>query len=322
MTAPKSIHQGMLGLLLGDLRLAVELAHAAAGVLDRPIPDDIRDRSGSFELVRLFDGDEPYKLFPDLVITLHDENGKLIGVWIIENQIRGVEGKKWRLPAYRAAVQLHFEHTADMLACSPSPAGRRWLHDLDEVLHDPPTVLDLEVVTRVCNPAASWLVDERASAPEQTDEQLEKELVIARARPHAALFHAVHHARDLRAFQVVLAALLASRDLGPELCRRYTVMVLDSASKAMKQALQTELSRRYPEDEISAWEREGAGFQDGRVEGLELGKREAIFDILELRGLSLDPALREQIDTCTDLAQLERWRQLAKRVPSIEDLFG
>ncbi len=97
-------------------------------------------------------------------------------MWIIEIQLEGVEGKQWRLPAYRAAVQLHFELTADMLALSPSPAGRRWLHRLDEVLYDPPAVLDLEMVTRICNPAASWLVDELVSPPEQTPEQLEREL--------------------------------------------------------------------------------------------------------------------------------------------------
>ncbi len=59
----------------------------------------------------------------------------------------------------------------------------------------------------------------------------------------------------------------------------------------------------------------------GAKQPLERGKREAIFDIIELRGLPLDTASRERIETCTDLEQLDRWRTLAKRVGSLEHLF-
>ncbi len=320
MPAPGSVHEGMLSLLLGDLRLAIELAHAAA-VLDRPIPDDIRNAETSFELVRLFEKKDPHKLFPDLVLTLHDRDGKLIGVWIIEIQLKGEEAKRWRLPAYRAAAQLHFELTVDMLGISPSPAGRRWLHELDQVLYDPPAVLDLDVVIRICNPAASWLADPQHPAPEETPESLEHELVIARARPYAALFHAVHHARDLRAFQIVLAALIAARDLGPEAFRRYTQMIFAAGNKAMNDRLNAELTRMYPDDELSEWEREGGSYQKGLEQGLEHGLRIAIHDILELRGLPLDPSSHQRIEDCSDRVQLERWRTLAKSVSAVERLF-
>lgn len=110
-------------------------------------------------------------------------------------------------------------------------------------------------------------------------------------------------------------------------------MILDYASKTMNDRLSAELRNRYPERELSQWEKEGAGYQkglkEGHQQGLEKGHqqgraeglRAALLDILEVRGITLDRKSRRRIETCTDLAKLERWRERAKQVDSLAALF-
>ena len=65
----------------------------------------------------------------------------------------------------------------------------------------------------------------------------------------------------VRAYQIVLAALIAARDLPTDQRRKYTTMILDAASKTMHELLQTKWNELYPDDELSDWEKEGASYQ-------------------------------------------------------------
>ncbi|NJK31566.1 MAG: hypothetical protein HC927_03635 [Deltaproteobacteria bacterium] len=134
-----------------------------------------------------------------------------------------------------------------------------------------------------------------------------------------------------------MAALLAARELGAQHFHRYTVMVLNSASKAMNVYLHRELARAVPEEELSQFEREGAGFLKGHEEGLEQGLeqglergraevydvlRRSLLDILELRGLTPTGTIRARIQACRDREQLERWYTVAKRATALGEVFG
>ncbi len=63
----------------------------------------------------------------------------------------------------------------------------------------------------------------------------------------------------------------------------------------------------------------------GRVEGLEEGRAEgeidAIFNVLDVRGLDISDDTRERICQCNDLNQLKTWVRKAVTVTSVDELF-
>jgi len=60
---------------------------------------------------------------------------------------------------------------------------------------------------------------------------------------------------------------------------------------------------------------------EGRREGAERGKVEAVLSVLEARGLALTDAQRDLISSCRDAATLERWLRGAVTASSVEDLL-
>ncbi|NJK31455.1 MAG: hypothetical protein HC927_02995 [Deltaproteobacteria bacterium] len=92
----------------------------------------------------------------------------------------------------------------------------------------------------------------------------------------------------------------------------------------MTELLESKWKDIYPDEELSDWEKEGAGYQHGLAEGAARGSeklRAALFGILSLRGFTIDEATRERIEGCNDLDQLDRWRARAMQVDRIEWLF-
>ncbi|WP_256863314.1 hypothetical protein [Microbispora sp. GKU 823] len=63
----------------------------------------------------------------------------------------------------------------------------------------------------------------------------------------------------------------------------------------------------------------------GRVEGREEGRAEgeidAIFNVLDVRGLEVSDDTRERIRRCNDLDQLKAWVRRAVTVTSVDELF-
>lgn len=66
--------------------------------------------------------------------------------------------------------------------------------------------------------------------------------------------------------------------------------------------------------------------EEGREEGLEQGRlqdrREMTLRIIEWRGIPVTDAIRERVNTCSDLDQLEAWAQRAVRAADAEELFA
>lgn len=62
-------------------------------------------------------------------------------------------------------------------------------------------------------------------------------------------------------------------------------------------------------------------YGEGRDEGRAEGEARAVLAVLAARGLSLDPAQRDRIATCTDLHQLDIWVQRAALVSDADELF-
>jgi len=65
---------------------------------------------------------------------------------------------------------------------------------------------------------------------------------------------------------------------------------------------------------------EAKGHAAGLNEGLLRGKREALLQVLALRGIELTAEQQERIATCTEPARLDRWFEQALAVKSAKEL--
>jgi len=64
------------------------------------------------------------------------------------------------------------------------------------------------------------------------------------------------------------------------------------------------------------------GLAEGLAAGETKGRVASILDLLEARGFTLDPMLRQRITACTDLAVLEQWLRRAATARSTGEVFA
>ncbi|MFI6490640.1 hypothetical protein [Streptomyces sp. NPDC050564] len=62
--------------------------------------------------------------------------------------------------------------------------------------------------------------------------------------------------------------------------------------------------------------------EQGREEGRVKDRAEMTLRILEWRGLPVPDPVRERVEACSDLVQLESWAQRAVHAAKAEDLFA
>lgn len=62
--------------------------------------------------------------------------------------------------------------------------------------------------------------------------------------------------------------------------------------------------------------------EEGREQGRAEAKAEMLLRILEWRGIPVADAVRERVNACTELDQLEIWAQRAMHVTDAAELFG
>jgi hypothetical protein len=80
---------------------------------------------------------------------------------------------------------------------------------------------------------------------------------------------------------------------------------LDDLTQQRAEALMGTLSEEY--------------FEQGRVEGLAMGRSEGVLRILAVRGVSVDGKARQRIMSCTDLDTLALWLERAGTATHVSD---
>jgi hypothetical protein len=137
----------------------------------------------------------------------------------------------------------------------------------------------------------------------------------------------------------VLAVLTGALDLGEDSVRRlvlasladlddgrlktYTVFVRSAASESARQALEDLMTTKFKDtfvDRLLA-EGEAKGKAEGEAKGKAEGEAQLLLRVLAARGLLVPDDRREQVLSCTDTAQLERWADLAATATSVDDVF-
>jgi hypothetical protein len=306
--SPSDLHQALVELLRADLQFTLELVYAAAGLLPIASRFEVRELGTD---ARISTPDQTDRhLRPDLVLGLYVD-GELYEVWLGELQLSLSSPKPLVISACRAALGLHHGVPAFSFVISPKPAIRDWM-------------------TRATIVATS----DAPVIPEPRDFPL-LAAEDARSRPHACLLRAFFHPDDLPALRLAVeaASILPQHDR-----HRLTAMLIEFTESPMSETLRDYLRSLDEEPEPDAWDRSRAGWQrahregvaegrslgvaEGRSLGVAEGRREALLDVLELRGLAVDEDTRARVLAQTDLATLERWYARAKQVDSIAALFA
>jgi hypothetical protein len=282
-------HEGLLLLFRKRPELAPELLRDVLGL---PLPKWGEARVESAELNEVL----PTEYRADLVVLLLEGNPCFAIVVEVQLSQDGEKRKSW--PVYLTSLRSRVGCPTALLVVAPDAAVARWCAQPIELGHPGFTLQPL-----VLGPE---------SIPVVVDEQQ------ARQAPELAVLSALAHGREEVGASLAKAVLAAVGGLEEERLRLYFDLVLGSLSEAARGALEA-LMQKGTYEYQSEFARKYVA--QGREEGREEGEREALFEVLDARGLKVEEAQRQRILACKDLMQLKRWLRQAVSVRTAEELF-
>jgi hypothetical protein len=295
------LHEGLLLLFRNRPTLAPELLRDALGL---GLPAWSEARVESAELTEVV----PTEYRADLVVLLLD--GKPVFAIVVEVQLSRDEDKRKTWPLYLTSLRSRVGCPTALLVVAPDAAVARWCAQPIELGH-PGFVLQ----PLVAGPEA---------IPVLTDEQA------ARQDPELAVLSAMAHGHEEAGQSIARTIMAAVAGLDNERASLYVDLALSSLSEAARKALeelmqsgtyeyQSEFARKY----FAQGRQEGReeGRQEGLQQGLQKGEMAALLEVLDARGLKVDPASRQRILACTEPTQLKRWLRKAVTVESVQELF-
>ena len=129
----------------------------------------------------------------------------------------------------------------------------------------------------------------------------------------------------------VLAVLTGALDLSSPQTRRlvlqaiagvdagrreiYTRLIRATASAAVRRALEELMATVFRDEFVDGL------LDQGRAQGRAAGEAAMLLRVLAARGFTVPDDIRQRVQSCTDLAQLEAWGDRAVTARSLEELF-
>ncbi|EDM74963.1 hypothetical protein PPSIR1_30574 [Plesiocystis pacifica SIR-1] len=308
---PSSHHQGLVWIFRDRPRLAFDLLESVFG-LELPPLTAFAERRGELDRFAPSLGDTG-ELRPDLALSAEvdpyapraDEVARHQATpegaaLLVEVQGRVDPQKRFRIWVYWALLAERLERATTVLIVPLNDAVARWARGLGELERPPREAL---------------LVLDRQNMPRVVSDTL------ARERPYFAMLSAMIHGAhgDREVFVVGMRAALAFAD---ERRWRYASSLVSVLPETERAQIQGEMTMQERYELTEAELRSGAyhngiakGKLEGKLEGELEGKREVLRTIFELRGLTIDDSLNNQIRACTDPEHLDRWIARAKAAP-------
>ncbi|WP_437807222.1 hypothetical protein [Sorangium sp. So ce1078] len=249
----------------------------------------------------------PVEFRADLVLELRGANGSLALAIVIEVQRDLDPNKKFSWPTYVTVVRAKKRCGTVVLVVAPDPDVATWAaEDINLGLglgNVEPLVLGPAVVPEITDPAVA-----------EKDTEL-------------AVLSAVAHGNGPNGLTVVQAALVALGRLDQEHAMVYFQLIWNGLREPMRQALEALVMERQIEGEatfppfvqklIDRGKLEGIregelkGIREGKLEGIREGKlegkRDTLLRLLARAGIVLTESEITRIQTCTDIAILDRW---------------
>jgi hypothetical protein len=286
-------HEGLLLLFRHRPTLAPELLRDALGL---GLPPWSEARIESAELTEVV----PTEYRADLVVLLLE--GKPVFAIVVEVQLARDEDKRKTWPLYLTSLRSRVRCPTALLVIAPEASVARWCAQPIELGHPGFVLRPL-----VAGPDA---------IPVLTDAEA------ARKEPELAVLSAMAHGHEKVGPAIAQTVLAAVEGLDTERVRLYVDLTLSSLNEAARHALEALMrSGHYEYQSEFARKYFAQGRAEGREEGLHAGETAALFEVLDARGLAVDDEARQQIQACTDLAQLKRWLRKAATAQSVQELF-
>ena len=146
---------------------------------------------------------------------------------------------------------------------------------------------------------------------------------VGSASPYPAIFAAFMGAMNLEEDEGVRAFLTAVRESGGAGAadrKRLSTIMLNLASDAARRRLEMMMTTmEWKSDFIEGFVQEG--LQKGMQQGEVKGKSEDVLKIIDSRTIKVTAEQREQVTSCSDIAQLDEWFDSALTAETAADIF-
>ncbi|SEE63217.1 hypothetical protein [Streptomyces sp. Ag109_O5-10] len=276
------------------------LTHALQRVLGVPFPETREFAAMNVDLTEI----EPVQRRVDTLLRAETDEGTYLLVVESQGEVDGRKRGSW--PYYLSYLYEKYRCEPVLIVITQSSATARWASQPIrlglrgwESLTVRPLVLGPENVPVIA--------DEREAV---------------RDVPLAVL-SAMTHGRGRQAPAILesLAAALKTidRDSAAVFVQFVDSCLVDPQAKQMWRDLMTAIQYfwRHPLAEQVREE----GREEGREQGRVQERAEMVLRVLEWRGIAVSDSVRERVDACTDLDQLETWAQRAVHVTDAAELF-
>ncbi|MCZ0989323.1 hypothetical protein [Streptomyces diastatochromogenes] len=277
------------------------LTRALQQVLDVPFPEPREIAALNVDLTEI----EPVERRVDTLLRAETDEGTYL--LVVESQGKVDDRKQGSWPYYLSYLHEKYRCEPVLIVVTQNSATARWASR--PIRLGFPGWESLTVRPLVLGPDnVPVIVDER---------QAERDVPLA-------VLSAMTHGRGPQAAAILESLASALRTIDPDSAAVFVQFVdsclADPQAKQMWRDLMTAIQYfwRHPLAEQVREEGREQGLEQGRVEA----KAEMVLHILEWRGIQVTDAVRERVEACTDLDQLEGWAQRAVHATDAEELFA
>jgi hypothetical protein len=262
-----------------------------AEVLKVELPEYSALQLASAELPELV----PAERRADLVVIAEDDAGSPVMAIVVEVQRTPNSDKHYSWPQYLANLHARHRCLTWLVVLSEDSSVAAWARKPIETFHP--------------NPGLAPLVIGPSEFPRVTDSEL------ARAAPELAVLSVLMHRESAEVTEIAAAALDAAAQVDDPRSKLYADLILSSVpdlSRIVLERLMDFDKYEYKSDFARKY------IAKGRLEAL----RDAIIDVLSVRGLSVDTPIRARLESESNVEQLRLWLSRAVTVSSTEAMFA
>jgi hypothetical protein len=279
---PSMVHEILVDLFKNRPSLAAEILVEVLGV---SLPPYTQARLASTDLTEI----QPAEYRADAVVVLLDRDTP-VRVIIVEVQLAVDPRKRFSWPAYVTVSRAIHGCPADLLIVAPEPVVAGWCAEPIEI-GVPGFVLRPPVLRRTAVPVVTDLGE-------------------AARRPELGMLSVMAHGETEQGTTIAATVLPAIRGLDDERARLYYDLVYNSLNETARRALEA-MMKGYEYQSDFAKKYVAQGRAEGRTEGRAEEAARNLLTVLQVRGIAVPDAVREQILAQKDPERLERWLEKA-----------